>query len=53
VAAVSELDIITSNPIEERFESTRADLEIVVSADVVQDVFSTANTAGTAPLLCG
>jgi hypothetical protein len=60
MAAVSELDIIRSNPIEEglsafrrRFESTRADPEIVVSVEVVQDVFSTATTAGSAPLLCG
>ena len=56
MATVSELDNIRSNPIKEGldpfrrfFESTRVDLGITVSSDVVQAVLSTAITTGNAP----
>ncbi|KAH6667401.1 hypothetical protein B0J14DRAFT_178227 [Halenospora varia] len=52
MATTSELDKIRRNPIKEqlatfrhRFESTRLDLDVASSSDVVQAVFSTAVTA--------
>ena len=57
MATTSELDKIRSNPIKERlatfrhrFESTRLDLGVASSSDVVQAVFSTTVTAGIAQL---
>ena len=58
MATASELDKIRCNPIKERlatfchrFESTRSDLDVASSSDIVQTVFSTAVTVSMAQLL--